>query len=101
MDQLEFQQLLALKNDQTFITMMEFDADSFDRLLLKFGPMFSGHLPFDESGMIVKFEYTTSRKRELQPEDCLGLVLVWTQTRGLLKSCNLFLVLLILIFLCI
>ncbi len=53
--------------------------------LLKFGPMFSWHTPFSESGMIVEFEYTTGRKREVQPEDCLGLVLVWTQTRGLLN----------------
>ncbi len=64
---------------------MGFDADFFDRLLLKFGPKFSGHTPFDESGMIVEFEYTTGRKREVQPEDSLGLVLVWTQTRGLLN----------------
>jgi hypothetical protein len=56
---------------------MRFDANSFGKLLLKFGPMFSGHMPFDESGMIVEFEYTTVRKREVQPEDCLGLVLVW------------------------
>jgi hypothetical protein len=35
--------------------------------------------------MIVKFEYTRGQKREVQPEDCLGLVLVWTQTRGSLN----------------
>ncbi len=65
---------------------MGFDTDSFDRLLVKFSPMFSGHMPFDESGMIVEFEYTRGQKREeVQPEDCLGLVLVWTQTRGLLN----------------
>ncbi len=64
---------------------MGFDANSFDRLLVKFGPMFSGHMPFDESGMIVEFEYTTGKKRETQPENCLGLVLVWTRTRGLLN----------------
>jgi hypothetical protein len=74
--------LLELQNDQAFITMMGFDANFFDRLLLNFGPMFSGHMPFDESGMIVEFEYTTGRKREVQPKDCIGLVLVWTQTRG-------------------
>jgi hypothetical protein len=62
--------------------MMGFDADSFDKLLLKFGPMFSGHTPFDESGKIVKFKYTRGQKREVQPEDCLGLVLLWIQTRG-------------------
>jgi hypothetical protein len=64
---------------------MGFDDNSFDRLLFKFGPMFSGHTPFDKFGMIVEFKYTTSRKREVQPEDCLGLVLVWTQTRGSLN----------------
>jgi hypothetical protein len=65
--------------------MMGFNANSFNRILLKFGPMYSGHMPFNESGRIVKFKYTTGQKREVQPEDCLGLVLVWTQTRGLLN----------------
>ena len=63
---------------------MGFDANSFNRLLLKFGPMFFGHTPFNESGMIVECEYITGRKRKVQPEDYLGLVLVWTQTTGLL-----------------
>jgi hypothetical protein len=64
--------------------MMGFDTNSFDRLLVKFGPMFSGHKPFDESGIIVKFEYSRGQKR-VQLEDCLGLVLVWMQTRGSLN----------------
>ena len=34
--------------------------------------------------MIVEFEYVRGRRRVVQPEDCLGLVLVWTCTRGLL-----------------
>jgi hypothetical protein len=38
--------------------MMGFDCLPFDRILDKFGPMFSGHTPFDESGMIVEFKYT-------------------------------------------
>jgi hypothetical protein len=46
--------------------------------------MFSGHTPFDESGMIVEFVYVQGRKRVVQPEDCRGLVLVWTRTRGLI-----------------
>ena len=58
--------------------MMGFDCESFHKLLEKFGPMFSMHTPFDKSGMIVEFEYTRGRKREVQPADCLGLVLVWT-----------------------
>ncbi len=35
--------------------------------------------------MIVEIEDTRGQKREVQPEDCLGLVLVWTRTRGLLN----------------
>jgi hypothetical protein len=50
-----------------------------------FTPMFLGHTPFDASGMIVKFEYVRGRKRVVQPADCLGLVLVWPQTRGALN----------------
>ena len=77
-----WRKLLASRNDQAYITMMGFDCESFDRILEKFGPMFSGHTPFDASGMIVAFEYVSGRKREVQPADCLGLVLVWTRTRG-------------------
>jgi hypothetical protein len=44
--------------------------------------MFSGHTPFNASGMIVEFEYTQGQRRVVQPKDCLGLVLVWTCTRG-------------------
>jgi hypothetical protein len=51
--------------------------------------MFSGHTPFDESGMIVEFEYVRRQKRIVQPADCLGLVLVWTRTRGALNALQL------------
>jgi hypothetical protein len=60
--------------------MTGFDCDSFDSLLVKFGPMFDGHTPFDKSGMIVEFEYVSGRKREVQSTDCLGLALVWIRT---------------------
>ena len=35
-----WQKLLHSQNDQAFITMMGFDAESFDRILVKFGPIF-------------------------------------------------------------
>ena len=41
-----WQKLLHSRNDQAFITMMGFDAESFDRILVKFGPIFSEHTPF-------------------------------------------------------
>ncbi len=64
---------------------MGFDCKSFDKMLEYFGPMFSSHTPFDESSFIIPFEYVRGWKRNVQPEDCLGLVLVWTQTRGVLN----------------
>jgi hypothetical protein len=80
-----WQKLLALQNDQAYITMLGFDCNSLDWVLKKFAPMFSWHTPYDESGMIVELVKTQGQKREVQPEDCLGLVLVWTRTRGLLN----------------
>jgi hypothetical protein len=77
--------LLALQNNQVCITMMGFDCESFDRILEKFSPMFSGHKPFDASGMVVEFEYVRGHRRVVQTADCLGLVLVWTQTMGVLN----------------
>jgi len=62
--------------------MTGFDCDSFDSLLVKSGPMFDGHTPFDKSGMIVEFEYVTGQKREVQLADCLGLALICTRTTG-------------------
>jgi hypothetical protein len=80
-----WQKLLALQNNQAFITMMGFDCESFDRILDKSGTMFLSHTPFDISGMIVKLEYVSGYRRNVQPVDCLGLVLVWMQTRGALN----------------
>ncbi len=65
--------------------MMDFNCESFSNIVQKFAPMFSVHMPFDKSGMIVEIEDTRGGKREVQPEDCLRLVLVWTRTRGLLN----------------
>ena len=75
--------MLKLRNDQAYIPMTGFNYESFDKILENFGPMFSSHTPFNESGFIVSFEYVRGRKRNT--EDCLGLVLVWTQTRGALN----------------
>ena len=60
--------------------MKGLDCESFDKILDKFAPMFWGHTPFDESGFIVEFEYITGRKREVEPADCLGLVLLFILT---------------------
>ena len=43
------------------------------------------YTPFDKSGMIVELETIHGQKRNVQAEDYLGLVLVWTCTRGSLN----------------
>jgi hypothetical protein len=53
---------------------MGFDCKSFDKIPENFGPMFSSQTPFDESCFIVPLEYVRGQKRNVQPEDCLGLV---------------------------
>jgi hypothetical protein len=65
--------------------MMCFHYKSFDKIIDKVAPMVSSHTPFNSSWMIVNFEYIRGCKRNVQPADCLGLVLVWTQTRGALN----------------
>ena len=62
--------------------MMGFDVDSFEKILDKFSPVYLTHTPFDASGMIVPLDDHRGRKRKVLPADCLGLVLVWTRTRG-------------------
>jgi hypothetical protein len=59
-----WQKLLASQNNQAYIKMMGFDCESFDKILEKFSPMFSGHTPFHSSRMIVEFEYTWGRREK-------------------------------------
>ena len=44
-----WQKVLHSRNEQAYITMMGFDAMTFDRILEKFCPMYSGYTPFDPS----------------------------------------------------
>ncbi len=77
-----WRKLQASRNDQAYITMMGFDIDSFETILKKFSPMYLTHTPFDASGMNIPLDDPRGRKRKVLPADCLGLVLVWTRTRG-------------------
>jgi hypothetical protein len=47
--------------------MMGFNCESFSKILEKFAPMFSGHTPFDKSGMIVEFKYTRGEREKFSP----------------------------------
>ena len=84
-----WRKLYEAGNDQAMITLTGFDCASFASLLLLFAPVFNAYTPFVPSGTSC-FEWEKhpkrGRKRKIQPEDCLGLVLAWTRTRGSLMS---------------
>jgi hypothetical protein len=77
------------QNDQGLITLTGFDCASFVSLCEIFAPVFDSYTPFIPSGTSC-FEReklkNKGRKQKIRPEDCLGLVLAWTRTRGSLMA---------------
>jgi hypothetical protein len=75
--------LLVSQANQALITVTGFDGVSFASLLQKFAPLFDDYTPFDTSHIKLKPDPSKGCcPRKVCPEDCLGLVLVWTCTRG-------------------
>ena len=60
---------------------------SFASLLQKFALLFDDYTPFNTSHILLKQDPSKGGlPRKVRPEDCLGLVLVWTRTRGSLLA---------------
>ena len=75
--------LLALHVNQALITMTSFDGVSFASLLQKFALLFNDYTPFNTSHITLKQDpLKGGHPRKVCPEDCLGLMLIWTHTRG-------------------
>ena len=90
LDMSPWRTLLASNVDQSLITMTGFDGASFASLLQKFAPLFDEYTPFNTSHILLKQDPSKGgRPRKVRPEDCLGLVLVWTRTRGSLTALQL------------
>ena len=87
-----WRRLYEAQNDQGLITLTGFDCASFASLCEIFAPSFDSYTPFIPSGTSC-FEReklkNKGRKRKIRPEDCLGLVLAWTRTRGSLMALQL------------
>ena len=78
------------KNNQTFVTLTELDCASFHALVPQFEEHYTSTSPSpDANGKYVPIDPKRGRNRLLRPEDCLGLVLMWTRTRGSLSSTQL------------
>jgi hypothetical protein len=90
LDMSPWHNLLASEADQALITMTGFDGLSFHVSLQKFAPLFDDYTPFNTSHILLKQDPSKGgRPRKIHPEDCLGLVLVWTRTRGSLTALQL------------
>ena len=74
--------ILASGNDQSLITITGLDFSVFGKLMESFEPMYSQYSVAPVDGKYVKRKDTSGRRRLMKGEDCLGLVLVWTRTRG-------------------
>lgn len=73
-------------NNQALITATGLDHGTFEYLLRKFEPIYNTYTPFGST--LIKTS-TRGRKRRITAVDCLGLVLVWTRTRGSAMSLQL------------
>jgi hypothetical protein len=70
--------------------MTGFDHNLFLTLLQKFAPVFDDHTPFNKRQIELKEDPKKGgQPRVMRPEDCLGLVLVWTWTRGSMTALQL------------
>ena len=87
-----WRKLYEAQNHQGMITLTGFDCASFASLCGIFAPVFDSYTPFIPSGTSC-FEHekikNKGRPQTIRPEDCLGLVLAWTQTRGSLMALQL------------
>ena len=80
------------QNDQGMITLTGFDRGTFDSLCVIFAPVFDSYTPFVPPGTSCferRKQPKKGRPRMIRPEDCLGLVLAWTRTRGSLMALQL------------
>lgn len=79
-----WRRVLDSRNDQALITLTGFDFNSFNEILETFSVYYNSYTPFTQSGSIEMLDRTVKkgRPRLMSASDGLGLVLVWTRTRG-------------------
>ena len=70
-------------NNQALITVTGLSYHAFEYLVIKFAWYFDNYTPFN--GRVTK-KVNLGRRRKIDAIDCLGLVLVWTRTRGALHA---------------
>ena len=77
-----WKKILSSGNDQSLITTTGLDFNVFKELKQRFEPEYSRYSLVPIEGKYVKVKDKSGRRRLINGEDCLGLVLVWSRTRG-------------------
>ena len=81
-----WRKLYQSHNDQALITATVLDYSTFEYLLLKFKPLYDYLTPHSKDGDIKLLKRKERNPRIIEASDCLGLVLMWTRTRGSMFS---------------
>ncbi len=76
-----WRKVLKSRVDQSFITLLGFNVESFFYICKKIAPLFDNHSPFLDDRITLK-RTNRGRKRLIRVEDCVALFLAWTRTRG-------------------
>ena len=76
-----WRRILKSRNDQALITCTGFDFASLQTLFSIMQPLYDNNSPF-LGEFIVPIDSTKGRPRNFTHKDCVGLVLMWTRTRG-------------------
>ena len=80
-----WRKILDTRSAQSLIAVTGLDIDALHYLFEKFAPLFDNNSPF-LSGTIEPIRPNFGRPRKIRHEDCVGLVLMWTRTRGSLMT---------------
>ena len=83
-----WRKLYLSQDDQAMITATGLDCSTFECLLSKFKPLYENLTPHSNNGKIeiLKRKTGAGRRRIIEATDCLGLILMWTRTRGSMFS---------------
>ena len=77
-----FVRLLESGDDQALVAATGPNHVTFEYVKVLFAPMYMAYTPYSSDGTILKRRSTQGSKRLLTATQCLGLVLMWTRSRG-------------------
>ena len=84
-----WRKLVSSEDDRSLIQATGLDFRTFRFLLHRFAPIYEKYSFYSEDGRIKEVRTNTGRPRSLNAEAALGLILMWTRTRGVNSSLSL------------